>query len=187
MAQLGTMHFTKTQFTYWWSRSTDWANGTCWSSFTLRSFGPTLAFSTRLTSCTLRAENQTKWGTENLAEEIEEGYGRKVLWGKCKQNSQGVQQIHWDLQDQAHHVHPRERTKKRWLIRKIFKRVVFWTSCLWHRNNCRNYSYYNLQGYHGHQQDQQDQQDLLLPKRQTKNFDTGKCPNCNQNKNAPVV
>lgn len=52
-------------------------------------------------------------------------------------------------------------------LEMVFKRAVFWTSCLWHRNNCRNCY---LQGYHGHQQDQQDQQDLLLPKRQPKTY-----------------
>lgn len=59
------MHFTKTQFTYWWSRSSNWANSTCWSSFTLRSFRATLAFSTRLTSCTLWKEKYTEQGVGN--------------------------------------------------------------------------------------------------------------------------
>lgn len=60
------------QCTYWWSRSTNWANSTCWSTFTLRSLRPTLAFSTRLTSCTLWAEKHIEQGvgkacTENTA------------------------------------------------------------------------------------------------------------------------
>lgn len=106
------------------------------------------------------------------------------IWGKCKQNLQGVQQIHWDLQDQAHHVHPKERTKRNnwleWSLKGQFsEHHVFDTGIIVEMATYRDTT--------GTSRTSRTSRTSFSLKESTKHFDTGKWLYCSQNRNAPVV
>lgn len=106
------------------------------------------------------------------------------IWGKCKQNSQGVQQIHWDLQDQAHHVHPRQRTKKRRMLEWSLKgqcsqHSVFDTGIIVEMATYRNTT--------GSSRTSRTSRTSFSLKDSPKHFDIGKWSYCSQNRNDPVV
>lgn len=183
MAQLRVMHFTKTQFTYWWSRSTNWANGSCWSSFTLRSFGPTLAFSTRLTSCTLWAEKQTKM---RIRKPCRGNRGR--LWHQYEESANKTHRRS-SKSTGTYRTRLTTFTLKRgqgrddwlaWSLKGQFsEHHVFDTGIIVEITTYRDTT--------GTSRTSRTSRTSFSLKESTKYFDTGKWPHCSQNRNAPVV